>query len=105
VTCGKFTNFKVQELKLGAVRSMQCQAPSFPPHRVGNLKTSGMRVTPLDTQRMCTENQSVCFVHEGFAVAGSANGNKVYVWDAECRDELLTLDHGSMFVKFEKDDR
>ncbi len=86
---------------------MQCRAPSFPPHRVGNSKTlaSGMRVTPLDTQHMHTEKQSVCFAHEGFAVAGSANGNKVYVWDAECGDELLTLDHGGKFVKFEKDDR
>lgn len=92
-------------MKSGVVRSMQCQAPSLPPHRVGNSKTSGMRVTPLDTQHMRTQNQSICFAHEGFAVAGSANGNKVYVWDAECGDELLTLDHGGKLVKFEKGDR
>ena len=105
VTCGKFTNFEVRELKSGAIRSMQCRAPSFPPHHMGNLKTSSMGVTPLDTQHIHIEKQSVCFAHEGFAVAGSINRNKVYVWDAECGDELLTLDHGGKFVKFEKDDR
>ena len=47
---------------------------------------------------MRTDNQFVCFAHEGFAVAGSANENKVYIWDAECGDELLTLDHGGKFV-------
>jgi len=51
---------------------------------------------------MHTENQSVCFSHEGFAVAGSANENKVYIWDAECGDELLTLDHGGKFVNLRR---
>jgi len=97
-------NFEVRELKSGSVRSMQCQVPSFSPHRVGNSKTSAMRVTPMDAQHMHTENQAVFFAHEGFAVAGSANENKVYVWDAECGDQLLTLDHGGKFAKFEKDD-
>ena len=41
-----------------------------------------MRATPSNAQHMCTENQYVCFAHEGFAVAGAANENKVYVWDA-----------------------
>jgi hypothetical protein len=103
-TCGKFINFEVRALKSGAVRSMQCQVPSFSSHRVGNSKTSTMRVTPMDVQHMCTEKQSVCFAHEGFAVAGSANESKVYIWDAECGDQLLTLDHGGEFVKFERDD-
>lgn len=61
-----------------------------------------MRVTPLGAQHMRTENQFVCFAHEGFAVAGSANENKVYVWDAECGDELLTLDHGGKFVNLRR---
>ena len=64
-----------------------------------------MRVTLLDMQHMRTQNQAICFAHEGFAVAGSVNGNKVYVWDAECGDELLTLDHGGKLVAFEKGDR
>lgn len=63
-----------------------------------------MRVTPLDAHHMRTEGQSVCFAHEGFAVAGSVNESKVYVWDAECGDELLTLDHGGKFVKLGKGD-
>jgi len=35
-------------------------------------------------------------------VAGSANENKVYVWDTECRDKLLTLDHGGKFVNLRR---
>jgi len=101
-TCGKFTNFKVQELKSGAVHSMQCQVPSHPAYCVGNSKITAMQVTPPDTQHMCTENQSVCFSHEGFAVASSANENKVYVWDTECGDKLLTLDHGGKFVNLRR---
>jgi|SRR6266850_2233262 len=85
-------------------RSDECPVPSFPPYHVGNSKISTMPVTPLDMQHMCTEKQSVCFAHKGFAVAGSANKNKVYIWDAECGDQLLTLNHGGKFVKSEKDD-
>jgi hypothetical protein len=50
---------------------------------------------------MHTEKQSVCFAREGFAVAGSANEDKVYVWDAECGDRLLTLDHAIRKTAFE----
>ena len=63
-----------------------------------------MRATPSNARHMHTENQYVCFAHEGFAVAGAANENKVYVWDAKCRDQLLTLDHGGKFVKFRTGD-
>ena len=78
-TCGKFINFEVQELKSGAVCSMQCQVPLFPPHCISNSKTSTMQVAPLDAQHMCIVNWCVCFAHKGFAVVGSANENKVYV--------------------------
>ena len=78
-TCGKFINFEVRELKSGAVHSMQCQVPLFPPHCISNSKTSTMQVAPLDAQHMCIVNWCVCFAHKGFAVVGSANENKVYV--------------------------
>lgn len=42
-----------------------------------------------------TQSPSVCFAHEGFAVAGAAGGeSKVHVWDVERGDQLLSLDHG-----------
>jgi hypothetical protein len=40
------------------------------------------------------ETPSVCFAHEGFAVAGAAGESKVHVWDMERGDRLLSLDHG-----------
>ncbi|KAH9997446.1 hypothetical protein BJV74DRAFT_794940 [Russula compacta] len=40
---------------------------------------------------------SMCFAHEGFAVAGAAGESRVHVWDAECGDWLLFLDHGKDF--------
>ena len=40
------------------------------------------------------ETPSVCFDHEGFAVAGAAGESKVHVWDMERGDRLLSLDHG-----------
>ena len=40
---------------------------------------------------------SVCFAHEGFAVAGLATGeSKVHVWNAGRGDRLLSLDHGGV---------
>jgi hypothetical protein len=101
-TYRKFINFEVQELKLGVVYSMQ--VPSSLHQCIGNSKTSAMRATPSHAQHMHTENQYICFAHEGFAVSGTVNENKVYVWDAKCRDQLLTLDHGGKFVKFGTDD-
>ena len=47
---------------------------------------------PFEAQ--VAKNQPVCFAHQGFAVAGAAGEARVCVWDAERRDELLSLDHG-----------
>ena len=57
-----------------------------------------MRALPLEAQN----KQSVCFVHEGFAVAGTASENKVFVWDAERGDKLLSLDHGGRVTLLEQ---
>jgi hypothetical protein len=43
------------------------------------------------------KNPPVGFAHKGFAVAGTANNNKVYVWDSEWGDQLLSLDHGGKY--------
>jgi hypothetical protein len=91
--------FEVRELKSGAVQSMQWK-PSIvpalePPHNVGDMKTGASRT--LEVREKLAKRQPLCFVHEGFAVAGAASERSVYVWDAERGDELLSLDHGGEF--------
>ncbi|KAF8261411.1 hypothetical protein EI94DRAFT_1705554 [Lactarius quietus] len=68
--------FKVQDLKLGTVQSLQWKAP------MGHPKVA--------------KNRPVCFTHEGFAVAGAMSDTKVLVWDTECGDQLLSLSHGNI---------
>jgi hypothetical protein len=84
-TFGPLKHFEVHELKSGAIQNMQWK-PSIDP-------------TELGTQHNLAKSQPVCFAHEGFAVAGAAGGNSVYVWDAECGDQILSLDHGGEFPK------
>ena len=89
------SSFEVQELKSGVAQTMQWQASVVPrpaphPDHVRNRKAGAMRALSLEAQN----KQSVCFAHEGFAVAGTASENNVYVWDAERGDKLLSLDHG-----------
>jgi hypothetical protein len=76
------------------------QAPT--PYHVSNLKTGTARAmpSPFEAQRRPTNNLPVCFAHEGFAVAGAINDNKVRVWDAEHGDQLLSLDHGGKCLRF-----
>ncbi|KAN0130417.1 hypothetical protein V8E53_011818 [Lactarius tabidus] len=64
--------FKVQDLRSGTVQCLQWKA--------------------LITTKTKLANQPLYFAHEGFAVAGAANDMKV--WDTECGDQLLSLDHG-----------
>ena len=50
---------------------------------------------PVTQPKKLAENSSVCFAHEGLAVAGAAAGeSKVHMWDAERGDRFLSLDHG-----------
>ena len=35
----------------------------------------------------------IAFAHDGFAIVGGVRG-KAYIWDAECGDELASLNHG-----------
>jgi hypothetical protein len=56
-----------------------------------------------ETQLRFVKDKPVSFAHEGFAVVGTAGGNKVHVWDAERGDELLSLDHGGVCHIFEED--
>ena len=72
-TCGKFTNFEVQELKSGAVCSMQCQVLSHPAYHVGNLKITSMWVTLLDMQHICTENQWLALRMKTKSMYGTLN--------------------------------
>jgi len=81
---------------------MQCQAliePTLAAHR--NLKTGTMQTMPFEAQHKPIKNPPVCFAHEGFAVAGAANDNKVYVWDSERGDQLLSLNHGGKYPRFQ----
>ena len=100
-TFGLSKYFEVHNLSLGAVQTMQWK-PSIDPalafHHVGNMKAAIWSAL----QHRLSKSQPVCFAHEGFAVAGAASGNSVYVWDAECGDELLSLDHGGEFPKSKK---
>jgi hypothetical protein len=45
-------------------------------------------------RKKLAKTPSVCFAHEGFAMAGAGGESKVHVWDAEHGDRLLSLDHG-----------
>jgi hypothetical protein len=84
-TFGLSNYFEVRELKSGIVQSMQWR-----PSKAGaKLRATGV---PLEAQ--LAMNQPVCFAHQGFAVAGTAGGACVYVWDAERGDQLLSLNHG-----------
>jgi hypothetical protein len=77
-TLGVSNTFEVRNLKLGTVQSLQWKAPTVQPK--------------------LTKNWPVCFAHEGFAVAGAASDTKVLVWDTECGDQLLSLNHGSEYA-------
>jgi WD40 repeat protein len=70
------SKFEVQKLNSASVQRLQWQGPIAQPE--------------------LARRSSVCFAHEGFAVAGAAGESRVHVWDAECGDWLLFLDHGGM---------
>ncbi|KAI0285547.1 WD40-repeat-containing domain protein [Russula brevipes] len=93
VTYGMSKNFEVRELKSGAVQSMQWHAPVAQRHSVRSPQVDPTKALS-QTQPYLIKNHPVCFAHEGFAVAGAASDTKVYVWDAERGDLLLSLDHG-----------
>lgn len=89
-TFGLSKAFEVRELRSSTVQRLQWQGPIIPapdPSHVGKLKMG-------ETQDKLVKDGSVCFAHEGFAVAGAAGGNKAHVWDAIHGDELVSLDHG-----------
>lgn len=94
--------FEVRDLKSGTVQRMQYQAPIKPTleaHR--NLKTGTMQTIPFEAQCKLIKNPPVRFAHEGFAVAGAGNNDKVYVWDSERGDQLLTLNHGGKYPRLQ----
>ena len=79
-TSGQSNAFEIRDLKSGTVQSLQWQATTMQPKLV--------------------KNQPLCFAHGGFAVAGAAGDTKVYVWDNERGDQLLSLNHGSECAHF-----
>jgi hypothetical protein len=86
----------------GTVQRMQYQAviePTLAAHR--NLRTGTMQTTSFEAQHKPIKNPPVCFAHEGFAVAGTENDEKVYVWDSERGDLLLTVNHGGKYPIFQ----
>ena len=64
--------------------------PTLAPQRVGNV------------QNKLAKTASVCFAHDGFAVAGAAGEKSVYVWDVERGEQLLSLDHGGEFPNYKE---
>jgi hypothetical protein len=91
--------FEVRGLSSGTVQRLRWQGPIIPApetRQIGKLKIVGTQIKPI-------KDKPVCFAHDGFAVAGAANGNKVHVWDAERGDEMLSLDHGGECHEFEGD--